>query len=148
MGVDGFILARPGGRRVHSGSLGAFGRAIAVVGIIRVGLVHAGAPWGRWVHSGWLGSFGCALVALSASFVDVGFIPARPGGHRIHSDSSGSFGRALGVARGVILRHRHGSTNSTSSITTIYNCSSNTLCGTSHKFDILGDSNTSSLHFQ
>ena len=63
----GLILELPGRGRVHSDSLGAFRRALGVVGFIRV----------RWVHSrAWepLGLFGI-----------VWFILARPGGPRVHS---------------------------------------------------------------
>ena len=38
-----FILARPGGGRVHSCSLGSFRLVLGVVGFIRIGWVHAGA---------------------------------------------------------------------------------------------------------
>ena len=49
IGFVQFILASPGGRQVHWGSLGSFGRNLVVVGLI---LVHCSAHRGRWVHSG------------------------------------------------------------------------------------------------
>ena len=82
VGFVEFIRALPGGRRVHPCSLGSLGRALEVVGFIRVRNVHYGAPWGS------LGSFGL-----------VGFIQARHRRGRIHSGSLGSFGRAHGVVR-------------------------------------------------
>ena len=90
-GCVGFILARTGGRRVLSGLLGSFGRALgvsfmhvqAVIGFIWVRLVYSGAPSvllgsfgflgsidmrpGRSL--GWLGSFGRALVFVGVDLV-------------------------------------------------------------------------------
>ena len=82
-----FIRARSGGRRVHSGSLGSFGRALRVVGFIlgpslssfgrvarffragprdpRDNLGSFGAPLG------WSGSFG---VQLGGSLVSIGWV--------------------------------------------------------------------------
>ena len=53
---------------------------LRVVGFIWVRLVDSSAPWV---------SFGRALGVVS-------FIRARPGGHRVHSGSLGSFRRAHG----------------------------------------------------
>ena len=73
-GSFGFILARTGGRQVHSGWLFSFGRALGVVWFIHV----------RWVHS-------CALCRLSGSFGLVGFTRAHPVCHWVHSGSLGPF---------------------------------------------------------
>ena len=43
-GFVGYIRPRPGGRRIHSGSLGSFVRALGVVGFI---LIHSYAVAGR-----------------------------------------------------------------------------------------------------
>ena len=59
-GVFGFSRIRPGGRLVHSGSMGSSECALGIVGYIRGG---SGAPW--W---------------SSCSFGGLGFTPGRPGG--------------------------------------------------------------------
>ena len=69
--------AAPWAASVHSRSLGSFLRALGVFGFIRVRSVRSGAP-----------------VRSSGSFVFVGFIRARPGRHRVHSCTLGSFRRA------------------------------------------------------
>ena len=104
----GFIPVRPRRRRVQSGTLGSFVRALGVVVFIParsegrwgtscgslgsfgfVGFIQA-LPGGRWVHSGWLGS------------------SARPQGRRVHLRS---FGRAL-VVVGFIRVHSSASLGS------------------------------------
>ena len=55
LGVVGFIQARPGGRRVHSGSLGLFWRTLVIVVFIRVGSVHSCAPRGSSDSLGFVG---------------------------------------------------------------------------------------------
>ena len=80
-GFAGLIRARPGVRRVYSGSFGSFRRSLGVVGVLWARWVHLYAAWrssgsfgfvvfnrgrpgGRWVHSSaasvWLGSFECS----------------------------------------------------------------------------------------
>ena len=86
-GFVGFIWSRSGRRwqarprcgLVHSGSLGAFVRALPVLGFIRVSWVVSGAPLGS-----------------SGSFGLVGSIWARPGGRLVYEGSLGLFGAALG----------------------------------------------------
>ena len=68
LGFVGFIRARLWLRRVYSGSLGSFRRAVGVAGFISVRWVHSSATW--WSLGGWTGSFRI-----------VGFIWARSGGH-------------------------------------------------------------------
>ena len=51
-------MVRPGGRRVHPGSLGSLGRALGVVGFIRGNWVNWGAPWGSSDSSGVTGLTG------------------------------------------------------------------------------------------
>ena len=69
-----FMSVRQGGRRVHSGSLGSFMGAMAVVGF-------------RWVNAG----------AWSDSFGFVGLIRTHPEDRRVHSGWLGSSGGSLGV---------------------------------------------------
>ena len=107
-GFLGFILVRPGGRWVHSGSLESFGCAVGVVGFILGRWVHSGATWAlfasfgcnlgvsgfirfRWVHSS-------SPLGSVASFGFAGFIRVRLG---CHFCSLVSFGYALVVALGV-----------------------------------------------
>ena len=92
-GVVGFTRVRPGGRRVHPGSLGSLTCALRFVGFIwrrwlyscalssivcALGVV--GFIRGRWIHSGvpW-GSIGSSAV--------VGFTRVRPEGRRVHPGS-------------------------------------------------------------
>ena len=71
---------RPGGRRVHSGSLISFVCALRVVGFILCRWVRTGGPWG-----------------YPGSFLVDGFIRVRPGDRRVHLGSLGIFGCALWV---------------------------------------------------
>ena len=90
-----FILARPAGRPVHLGLLGSFGRALGVVGFIRSRHGESSGSFGfvGFMHVvGWLIRIHC------------------PGGRRVHSvslmrgwRSSGSFARALGVGRFILV---------------------------------------------
>ena len=72
----------------------SFGRTLQVVGLIWV--IRA-RPTGRWVHS----------VTHWASSGFVGFIPAHPGDLRVHSQSVGSFVRAMLVAGFILARWGH-----------------------------------------
>ena len=90
------LIAYPGGRRVHSGSLGSFVRALVVGGFIRVRCVRSGAPW-----------------VSSSSF---GFIRGLPGGRRVHSGSLGSFRRGLGVVGFINVRWVHSGAHWRSSV--------------------------------
>ena len=74
-GVVVFIVVRPGGRRVHTGSLGSLGLR----------------PEGRRVHPGSLGYWGCAL-RVGGSI------------RQVHPGSLGSLGCLLGVV-GFIQVH-------------------------------------------
>ena len=97
-GVVGFIRVRPGGSRVHAGSLCSFGRALEVVGFIRFLGVHSGAACGA---SGSLGSFRRALGVVGfilvrwvhslVSFSFLVFIRACPENRQVHSCSLCSF---------------------------------------------------------
>ena len=90
-----------GFRWVRSGSSSIFGCALAVAGLFRVHLVHAGGSWMSlgcigfvwfiWVHPlghliipGSSGSSGCALGV--GSFVLVWFLQVRPGSHLVRTD--------------------------------------------------------------
>ena len=97
----GFIRAGPGGRRVHSGSLGSFGPALAVLGVIMVrqarpwrGRVHWERPVGRRVH----------LSFFEHAFGVVGSLRSLPGDRGVHSGWLGTFGRALGVVGFIQVR--------------------------------------------
>ena len=100
LGFVWFIRAVPGVRRVHSGSFGTFWRAPGVPRFILVRLLHSPGVSGvirvRLVHSGaprvWSGLFW--------------FISLHPGGRRVHSVHSGaplawscSFQRVVGFIR-------------------------------------------------
>ena len=77
----GFVRTRPWGLSVHFRSFGAIGRALGVVGFIRVGLVHSGAP--------------------SVSLGSYGFIRSCAGGYWVHSDS---FARSMWVVGFIHVR--------------------------------------------
>ena len=92
-GVVEFIRVHPGGRWVHSGSLGSFGCSLVVVVFIL----------GRRDRLVSLGSF-CVVGFVWGSFRVVGFVRVHPGGRWVHSGSFGSFKFALGV--GGFVRKR------------------------------------------
>ena len=77
-GVVKFTLVHPGGRWVHSGSLGSLRFTLGVVAFTQVR--HSGSLWR-------------SLGSSSA----VEFTRVRPGGHWVHPGSLGSFGFSLGV---------------------------------------------------
>ena len=79
-GIARLIGVRPGGRRIHPGSLGC-------------ALVVAGFIWGRWVHWGmpW---------ESSRSSGNVGFIGVRLGGRRDHPWTLGCALGFVGFVRG------------------------------------------------
>ena len=93
----GFILLRPGGRRVHWESLGSIGKlfvcALVVVGFIRGRSIHSGA---QWVSLRLFGDVGFIQVRPGGHWV-VGFIQVSAGGCRVHSGSLGSFRCTLGI---------------------------------------------------
>ena len=74
------------------------GSDMRVFGLIR------GRPGGRQVHL--VVGFIRASPGVRCRYAlgAVGFIPAGPGCHRVHSCSLGSYGRALGVIR-VLWEH-------------------------------------------
>ena len=114
---------RPGGRRVNFSSMGSFGRALSMVGFIRVRWVNSVAPWRSSCEFGFIGSIlarpwrgrihcrwfsllmrvlavvelSCALSGWLDSFLCIGFMRARSERGRFHSVSLCSFGRALGI---------------------------------------------------
>ena len=81
---------RPGGRRVYSDSLDSFGRALGVVGFIRIRGYVRTRPVGCQFHLGSLSSFERALVV-------VWFIRGRTAGRRVNSGSLCWFRYSLGV---------------------------------------------------
>ena len=112
LGIVGFIRARPGGRFVHLGSLGSFGRGLEVVGIIHE------RPESRSVHSGaffrWFGLVGFIRGrhrsrsvhsgAHLGSFGIVGFIREWPARGYVHFCWLGSFGGVQGVDVFILAR--------------------------------------------
>ena len=87
-GFVGFIRALPCGRRVHSGTLGSFERAL--VSLVTLACTLASLGSFERAH----GVVGCILVrcvnsgphlGLSGSFALVEFILPRPFGGRVHS---------------------------------------------------------------
>ena len=116
--VVGLIRSRPGGRRVHSCSLGSFGRARRVLGFIQVRWVHScafqwwsGSFWfiaftraRHWVHS-CVPSRSLVLfereLRPKSSYGFVGYIQARSGAY---SGSLGSFWRVLEVVGLILIR--------------------------------------------
>ena len=124
LGFVRFIVVRPAGRRIHSGSFGSLWRTLGVVMYIRVGWVHRGAPWGSsdsvlfggfivvcpGVRSGSLDSVQCGMGVVGfvrgrwvqwgapwESFGVAGFSGVRTGGRRISSGLLGSVVCALAV---------------------------------------------------
>ena len=83
-----FTGVRPGGHRVHSGSVGSLECALDVVGVIRVDLDHCSAHMGASRLSGVAGFTGVHLHS-----------------RRVHPGSLGSLECALGVA-GLIQSQR------------------------------------------
>ena len=81
----GFIRVRPGGRLVHMGWLGSFGRALGVI----------------WARRGC--HFGASLLSLGRALRVVGFVGFIRGSRRV---SLGSFGRAQGGV--VFIKARPG----------------------------------------
>ena len=84
-GVVGFTRVRPGGRRVHPGSLDSLTCALRFVRFI----------WRRWVYSCVLSSIVCALgvVGFTRVFPGDGWVSSR--GRRVHPGSLGSLTCAL-----------------------------------------------------
>ena len=94
------------GRRVHPGSLGSFGCALAIVGFIPGHWGHWGAPWGS------LGSFVVAVFfwgapwGSSGSSWVVGLLGMRPGVSVVHPGRWDHWGAPVEFIRGCLRVRR------------------------------------------
>ena len=80
----------------------SFGRALGVVGFIRVQWVNSGVPWGRLLDFGSLGSFGPPLDVVGSfrsTLRVIVFLRAWPGCCQVHFGSLDSFGQVVELIR-------------------------------------------------